>query len=122
MKNLIFSILILPILTSCAFSMHQVHVSDFQPYAPIEQGGEVVKAVGEQFVILWFTSETNYVNEAYAQLQQKCIHGDLSSITSQLYTELGFMSWKNKILLQGVCRETKSKSAIVIEQIKNPRI
>lgn len=96
--------LLLPFLVSCAFSMHEVHVSDFQPYAPLEKGGEVVKAVGEQFVILWFASDTNYVDDAYHKLQQQCPNGEISSISSQLYTELGFMSWKNRLLLQGVCR------------------
>jgi hypothetical protein len=84
--------------------MHDVHVSDFGPYAPMEKGGEVVKVVGEQFVVLWFAFDTNYVNEAYTKLQAKCPDGRITSISSQLYTELGFMSWTNKLLLQGVCR------------------
>lgn len=99
--------LIFPFLISCAYSVHEVQVSDFTPYAPLEKkGGEVIKSVGEQFVILWFAFDTNYVNDAYQKLQQQCSHGEVTNISSQLYTELGFMSWKNKLQLQGVCRNS----------------
>jgi len=105
-------LLLLPFLISCAFSMHEVHVSDFAPYASLEKGGEVVKAVGEQFVILWVTKDTKYVDEAYEKIQKQCPNGEITSITSQLYTELGFLSWKNKLLLQGVCRQSSAVSQV----------
>jgi len=101
-----FGALIFPFLISCAYSMHEVHVSDFSPYSPLEKGGEVIKAVGDQFVVLWFTFDTQYVNDAYEKLQNQCPGGEITSISSQLYTELGFFSWKNKLLLQGVCRQS----------------
>lgn len=40
-------------LAGCAHSVHQAHVSDFGPCAPVESG-EVVKGYAEQFVILGF--------------------------------------------------------------------
>lgn len=86
----------------CAHSIHQVHTSDFLPYAPLE-AGKVVKGYGEQFVVLGFTGNTNYVDQAYQQLMLECPGGKISGITTQISTSLGFFSWTNKALLQGLC-------------------
>lgn len=89
-------------LGGCAHSVHEVHTSDFTPYAPIERG-EMVKASSEQFVILGFVGDTEYVNEAYHKLQRICPEGTITGITTQYSTSLGFLSWRNKILMQGLC-------------------
>lgn len=89
-------------LSGCAHSIHEVHTSDFSPYAQIEQGN-VVKAKAEQFVILGFTSETEYVDQAYRALMSQCPTGVVTGITTQLSTSLGFLSWTNKVLIQGLC-------------------
>jgi hypothetical protein len=88
--------------TGCTYSIHQVQVSDFQPYAPLERG-DVVKGYGEQFVILGFTRETNYVDAAYKNIMNACPNGSLSGITTQISTAHGFFSWTNKALMQGLC-------------------
>lgn len=93
-------------LASCAHSIHEVHTSDFIPAAPIE-AGEMVKASTEQFVILGFTDNTNYVDEAYQKLMAACPNGSISGITTQYSTSLGFFSWTNKILMQGLCLSKK---------------
>jgi hypothetical protein len=93
--------------TGCAYSVHQVYVSDFQPYKAIEQG-DIVKGKGEQFVILGFTKETNYVEEARANLMKECPEGTVSGITTQISTSLGFFSWTNKALMQGLCIRSHS--------------
>lgn len=90
------------ILGGCAHSIHEVHTSDFSPYARIEQG-QMVKANAEQFVVLGFTSETEYVNRAYQTLMSQCPDGVVTGITTQLSTSLGFLSWTNKVLMQGLC-------------------
>jgi hypothetical protein len=38
-------------LSGCAYSVHEVYVSDFTPYAKMDQG-EFVKGEAEQFVVL----------------------------------------------------------------------
>lgn len=100
-KSAIGSILLLSV-GGCAHSVHQVHASDYAPYAEIE-AGEVVKASAEQFLILGFTTETNYVDTAYNQIMAACPGGQLTGLTTQLSTSLGFLSWTNKALIQGIC-------------------
>lgn len=88
--------------TGCAHSIHQVHTSDMIPYAAIESG-DIVKGKAEQFVILGFTDNTDYVNQATHQLMAACPQGSISGITTQISTSLGFFSWTNKALMQGLC-------------------
>lgn len=91
-------------LSGCTHSVHMVHVSDFAPHEPFE-GGKIVKATAEQFAIMGFVSQTNYVNDAYASLQEKCPNAEIQGITTQYSTSHGFFSWTNKILMQGLCLE-----------------
>lgn len=93
-------------LASCAHSVHEVHTSDFLPGAPIESG-EMVKAYSEQFVVLGFVGQTDYVDQAYTKLMSECSGGAISGITTQYSTSLGFFSWTNKILMQGLCLRPK---------------
>jgi hypothetical protein len=98
---------ILPLLLfslGCAHSIHEVHVSDFNPPAKV-QNGDIVKASTEQFVVLGFVTETDYVDQAKAQLLAACPRGQITGITTQYSTSLGFFSWTNKILMQGLCLE-----------------
>ena len=88
--KLILSVLSL-VLLSCAHSVHEVHTSDFSPYARIEDG-DMVKGSGEQFVILGFTDNTNYVDQAYQQLRKACPQGRITGITTQISTSLGILS------------------------------
>lgn len=89
-------------LSGCAHSVHQVHSSDFLPYASIESG-TVVKGYGEQFTVLGMVDETHYVNQAYQRLIANCPNGSITGITTQISTSLGFFSWTNKALMQGIC-------------------
>ena len=89
-------------LSACAHSIHQVHTSDFIPGTSIESG-DMVKAKSEQFVVFGFVGQTDYVEEAYTKLMAACPKGALTGITTQYSTSLGFFSWTNKILMQGLC-------------------
>jgi len=89
-------------LSGCAHSVHEVHVSDFMPKKSIE-AGEMVKGQAEQFVVMGFVDNTLYVDQARARLMQACPQGDITGITTQFSTSLGFFSWTNKILMQGLC-------------------
>jgi len=101
MKKLI-SVLVLTMAAGCAHSIHEVHTSDFTPGASL-QNGLMIKATAEQFVFLGITQETNYVDQAYQQLQSQCPNGRITAITTQISTSLGFFSWTNKALMQGLC-------------------
>lgn len=72
------------------------------PGVPIESG-EMISATAEQFVILGFVGDTNYVDQAYHRLLKGCPNGVVSAVTTQYSTSLGFFSWTNKILMQGLC-------------------
>lgn len=90
------------LIAGCAHSIHEVHISDFSPKKSIESG-EMVKAQAEQFVILSFTQNTHYVDQAYNKLLAQCENGQVTGISTQFSTSLGFFSWTNKILMQGLC-------------------
>lgn len=96
-------------LSACAYSVHQVHTSDFSPGASL-QNGSIVKAQAEQFVILGFTTQTDYVNQGYTKLMAACPQGAITGITTQLATNLGLFSWTNKVLMQGLCVQPKVAS------------
>ena len=93
-------------LNGCAHSMHEVHTSDFIPYASLKDG-TIVSSRAEQFVVLGFTQNTNYVDEAYRKLLSACPNGALSGITTQIATKLSFFSWTNSALMQGLCLAPK---------------
>jgi hypothetical protein len=101
------SIFIFLFLSGCAYSIHDVYVSDFQPYSPLEKG-EIVKAEAEQFVVMSFVQDTNYVDLAYTKLQAQCPNKAITGIFTQYSTSLGFFSWKNKVLMQGLCVSSKN--------------
>ena len=102
----LFALSLLVLLSGCAHSIHLVHTSDFVPGAPIESG-EMVEARTEQFVILGFTGQTNYVDQAYEKLMAACPSGAITGITTQISTSLGFFSWTNKAVMQGLCLNGK---------------
>lgn len=98
-------------LGACAHSIHLVHTSDFIPGTPVESG-TMVKGYAEQFVVLGFVQDTNYVDTAYQRIQAECPNGVVTGITTQISTSLGFFSWTNKALMQGLClNRPKAKGA-----------
>lgn len=114
-------VLLALLLSGCTHSIHQVQVSDFQPYRAIERG-DVVAASAEQFTVMGFTGETNYVDDAYQRLQRKCPDGTLTGITTQISTSHGFFSWTNKALMQGLCvKATASNGGGGSESLRRPR-
>lgn len=90
-------------MTSCTHSVHMVHVSDFSPSYKNFSEGQIVKAEAEQFTVMGFVNDTNYVNVAYAKLQSACPGGQVQGITTEYSTSHGFFSWTNRIHMQGLC-------------------
>lgn len=98
----LFFVTALLALSGCAHSVHEVYVSDFGSYQKLEQG-TMVKASAEQFTVMGFIRETNYIDEARRKLMAQCPSGEISGISTQFSTSLGFFSWTNKVLMQGLC-------------------
>ncbi len=99
----IFLLLISLLLGACTHSLHISHVSDFAPTYSNYAKGKLVKARQEQFVVLGFVSDTNYVNQAYYQLIKQCQNGQIQGITTQYSTSHGFFSWTHIVEMQGLC-------------------
>ncbi len=101
MTKLIPFVLLL-FIVSCTHSVHLVNISDFGDYEKITSG-KVIKSTAEQFVILGFTTETQYVADAKSKLEAQCVNGTIQGITSRLSTSHGFFSWTNKLHMEGLC-------------------
>jgi hypothetical protein len=108
MQRLLITLVFL-ILSGCAHSLHMVHVGDFSPWsAPAK--GQMIEARSEQFVVMQWVDNTDYVDQARQKLIEKCDGGRITGITTQFSTSLGFFSWTNKILMRGLCVKTAGKS------------
>ena len=100
--RMISVLFILTLSTSCAHSIHTVHGNNFN-MLNLTREPEVIEARTEQNVVLGFVYNTNYVDDAVKILKNKCQGGDIQGITIQHSTSLGFFSWRNKILVKGLC-------------------
>jgi hypothetical protein len=93
-------LLLLLLLFSCAHSFHQ-EGSDFS-LNPQAKVGTPIRGIGSQTVILGFATNTDYVDEAMKDLEGKC-SGVISPVSTQFYTDLGFLHWTNHVVLDGTC-------------------
>jgi hypothetical protein len=91
-------------LSGCAHSVHQVHVSEINQ-VPTSGAGRIVRAEAEQFVVLGVARETQFVEQAYSRLLQQCSGQPINGVSTQFMTSLGFFSWTNKVLVQGYCAQ-----------------
>lgn len=99
----VLGLLILSIgLTACTHSVHLVNFSEDLPVAK-KKNAQFLEVKTSQFVVLGFSADTNYVNEAYQQLMTGCPQGNLGSIATKYYTSHGFFSWTNYIIMDGYC-------------------
>jgi hypothetical protein len=87
---------------ACTHSVHLVNVGDFKPYQKITSGKRI-EAKAEQFVVLGFTQETDYVNMARAELMKQCEGGTIQGPMTRISTSHGFFSWTNKAYMQALC-------------------
>ena len=90
------------LVSGCAESLHDVHVSDFTPGVDLTEA-KSVEARTEQHTIMGFVYDTGYVDEARRHLIDQCPRGRLEGITTQYSTDLGFFSWTNRLLMKGYC-------------------
>jgi hypothetical protein len=87
----------------CTHSLHIAHYSDFDPTYAAYQKGDWIEAQAEQFVVLGFVGQTDFVDQAYRQLASQCQGGVIQGIETQYYTDHGFFSWTNRVHMQGLC-------------------
>lgn len=104
MKKSFFLLLSLGLLTlqGCTHSIHMVHTDGFGYQVPKASQATTVEASTEQTVVMSFAFDTNYVEEAKAQLESQC-KGDLAAVSTQYSTSHGFLHWTNKIRMKGIC-------------------
>ena len=87
-------------LSGCTHAVHLVNISDSRPYG---KAGTPIQAQSEQFVIMFFAFDTKYVDQAYTKLQRQCAQGTITGISTKYYTDHGFFSWTNRLVMDGYC-------------------
>ncbi len=88
-------------LSSCAFSVHQYHVSDTVPGTTLENSVEI-NAHREKFIVMGFSNNTDYVDEAFASLKKQCPQ-TITNINSRYSTALGLFSWTSTVKMTARC-------------------
>ncbi len=81
-----------------------MNIGDFRPFQKFSSGTKI-EAEAEQFLILGFTTETNYINEAREELLSQCKTGVIQGPVTRVSTSHGFFSWTNKVHMQALCVE-----------------
>ena len=91
-------------ISGCTHSIHMSHMSDISASSPkaINLDKHIVEVNSEQTVILGLAFDTDYVDQAYEELQQKCL-GEIVAVNTQYSTSHGFLHWTNKIRMKAVC-------------------
>lgn len=98
----LFSPLVFLALASCTHSVHLVNFSDARQNGST---GRPIQAQSEQFVVLGFSFDTAYVDQAYRRLQGQCTGGTITAIATKYYTDHGFLSWTHRIVMDASCIE-----------------
>lgn len=99
-------------LGACAHSIHDVYVSDYTPGTPFANT-KMISVKTSQMEVLNLATDTQFVDQAYQELQDRCPLGSITGITTQFSTSLGFFSWTNKMTMKGYCvneNERKNKA------------
>ena len=102
MRKLALLALMVLNLAGCTYALHQAEVQDVLPSIHSTKAVRITSD-GEQFTILGFVTETEYVNKAYNDLQAKCPGGEITGINTRFSTAHGFFSWTNKVHMSGWC-------------------
>ena len=98
-----FAVLTLSLaLCACTHSVHLVGFSDDVPLQK-KKTARLIESHTEQFVILGFSGDTAYVDQAYHKLMHACPDGNVCAIATKFYTDHGFFSWTNHVELEGFC-------------------
>ncbi len=101
MLKKMFLLVVLVALQGCAYSIHQQYISSMDRDVSYNKG-KWVKAEAVQMVILGFAFESDYVNKGYRELEAQC-PGRLAQVTTEHLTAYKFLSYEQKVVLQGLC-------------------
>lgn len=94
-----FAVFALAMLTNaCAYSVHQYGATDFTGMKP----GKRVVAEGSKNYF-YAKTDNDFVDKAYKSLVSQCQNGLITGITSQYRTELSFLSFTEKMIIEGTC-------------------
>ena len=108
-KNLLMLSISLMSLAGCTHSIHMSHMSDVASSTPSAKtlDKHIVEVTTEQSVFLGFAFDTDYVDQAYINLQKKC-PGKIAAVNTQFSTSHGFLHWTNKVRMKAVCASPSS--------------
>jgi hypothetical protein len=100
MKTFVSMILVL-LLQSCAYSIHQVYIGSMDQNVKVD-AGKWIEAETKAFVILGFHMDTKYIDQATKELESKC-SGRIAQVTTEHLTAYWFLSYDQKVILKGLC-------------------
>lgn len=87
-------------LGGCAYSVHQYSAIDFSGMN--DKKATKISATGEKKYVL-IKTDNDFVDMAYSNLMEKCKNGAITGITTKYYTALSFLSFNEKLELEGYC-------------------
>lgn len=85
-------------LTGCAYSVHQYGATDFTGMKP---GKKIVAEGSQQY--FFAKTDNNFVEKAYKKLINQCQNGTITGITTQYRTDLSFLSFTERLIIEGTC-------------------
>lgn len=95
--------LTLALLGGCTHSVHQVAMGEFDD-VPAAARLRPIEAETSQDVFL-ASGNTDFADEAFAELAQRCPHGRVVGIQARHSTSLGFLVHTNRMKITGYCLE-----------------
>lgn len=100
---MLLTLLMLTFLGGCTSSIHmsQVDVGSNNSNAP--NSDEIINIEQSQKNVLGFVYNTHYVDQAYADLLQRCPKGT-TVLNVEYLTNHGFLSWTDKIRIKALCQ------------------
>jgi hypothetical protein len=103
--------LALALLGGCTHSVHQVAMGEFDD-VPAAARLRPIEAETSQDVFL-ATGNTDFADEAMAELAQRCPRGRVVGIQARHSTSLGFLVHTNRMKITGYCLEDAPSPSVV---------
>jgi hypothetical protein len=91
--------------TGCSYSMHEYQAGGYAAPTAVAgppRQGRWIHARAEQDVALGITDNTDYIDQAYAELLKQC-PGDVVGVNTRFSTSLSFLSYTNVVDIQAMC-------------------
>ncbi len=101
MKQLL-TVFLLLVLGACTHSVHVVYAGSDSLTKTVDSK-KLIKAEAEQFSVLGFVGNTEYVDDAAVKLAKQCPDKEIHGVVTEYWTSHGFFSWTNKVRMQAYC-------------------